>query len=225
MMRVWVTRDEDGDGSLSQALRAAGLQPILEPVIERRVLHDAQAEITRLGPDDWLVLTSVFAIEAIDVDAARVPRVAVVGEASRKAAEARGFRVELVSEKGDATSLFAELENRARGCVVCYPRSSQASPPELPGDIELRSPVLYETVSRAFRRSIVDDVDVVAVASPSAVRSIGRIDLPLASIGGTTSAAIRALGMHPWVEAAQPGFEALAGAIADQADSLRNQRA
>jgi uroporphyrinogen-III synthase len=225
MMRVWVTRDEDDNGPLSRALRGVGLQPILEPVIERRVLQDAHTEIKCLGPDDWLVLTSVFAIEALDIDAARVPRVAVVGEASRKAATDLGFRVELVSAKSDAASLFAELAERSRGCVVCYPRSSQASPPELPSDIELRSPILYETVSRAFRRSVIDEVDIAAVASPSAVRAIGRTDLPLASIGGTTSAAIRELGMQPWVEAPRPGFDTLARAIADQADSLRNQRA
>jgi uroporphyrinogen-III synthase len=225
MMRVWVTRDEDDGGPLSRALRGVGLTPVLEPVIERRVLDDARAEISRLGSDDWLVLTSVFAIEAVNGDAARLPRIAVVGHASCAAAEARGFRVELVSDTGDAASLFGELAGRARGCVVCYPRSSQASPPQLPGDVELRSPILYETISREFRSSVVDEVDVAAVASPSAVRAIGCIDLRLASIGGTTSTAIRELGMEPWVESREPRFPALARAIVDQTDSLRNQRA
>ena len=61
-MNVWVTRDEKSDGPLSSALRSAGLGVILEPVLERRVVTDAADVIARLGPDDWLVLTSVYAV-------------------------------------------------------------------------------------------------------------------------------------------------------------------
>ncbi len=63
-MRVWVTRDEKPDGPLSAALWEAGLSVVHEPVLERRVVNDAHEAITKLGPDDWLVLTSVYAIEA-----------------------------------------------------------------------------------------------------------------------------------------------------------------
>jgi len=42
----------------------------------------------------------------------RVPNVAVVGESSRTAAEARGFRVELVAASSDGASLFVELRER-----------------------------------------------------------------------------------------------------------------
>ena len=54
---------------------------------------------------------------------------------------------------------------------------------------------------------------IAAVASPSAVAALGGIDVPLASIGRTTSAAIRRIGRQPAVEAAQPTFEDLAAAI------------
>jgi uroporphyrinogen-III synthase len=54
----------------------------------------------------------------------------------------------------------------------------------------------------------------VALASPSAVKAIGRVNLPLASIGRVTSKAIRDLGLAPHVEADPPSFAALAGAIA-----------
>ncbi|UCD75158.1 MAG: uroporphyrinogen-III synthase [Phycisphaerales bacterium] len=224
-MKIWVTRDEEPGGPLSAALEAAGLEPILEPVITRRVLTEARAEIASLGPDDWLVLTSVYAIEAAAQDAARIPRVAVVGEASRKKAEELGLRVELVSAEGSGRDLFARLSDLARGMKVCYPRSSLADMPELPDDVELISPVLYETVASDYRRGIANEVDAAAVASPSAVRAMGKVDLRLASIGPTTSAAIRELGMEPWLEAPQPSFDALARAIADQARSSRNQRA
>ncbi len=215
-MRVWVTRDERSDGPLSCALREAGLAVVLEPVLERRVLTDAAEVIGRLGPDDWLVLTSVFAIEAVALQPARAPRVAVVGESSREAALGRGFRVEMVSPKGTAASLFAELRDTVRRGRICYPRSSLATPPPRWGEVELLSPVLYETLQRRFDRNVIETVEVAAVASPSAVDAIGVVDLRFASIGPTTSAALRRIGVEPWVEAPEQDFTSLAAAIADQ---------
>jgi uroporphyrinogen-III synthase len=209
-----VTRDESRDGPLSTALRAHGLQPVLEPVLERRVVADPNEIIEQLGPDDWLVLTSPYAIEAAACDAARVPRVAVVAEPSRRVAEALGLRVELVSKGGDGKSLFAELREKATSGTVCYPRSALAASPEPWPGVELRCPVLYETTTRAFDRTVIERVDVVSVASPSAVRAVGPVDLPFASIGATTSAALRELGLEPWVEAPTPSFESLAAVIA-----------
>ncbi|MCH7840618.1 MAG: hypothetical protein IID38_10345, partial [Planctomycetes bacterium] len=83
-MRIWVTRDETPGGPLSAALAAVGLTVVCEPVLQRRVIDDAAETISRLSPDDWLVLTSVYAVEAVRADRARIPRVAVVGEASRR---------------------------------------------------------------------------------------------------------------------------------------------
>ena len=210
-MRVWVTRDEKPDGPLSVALRAAGLTPVLEPVITRRVIDGAAKEIARLGSEDWLVLTSAYAVEAVPVVSARV---AVVGEATGRAARAKGFRVEFVSSVHGAASLFAGLRKRCDGGRVCYPRSSLATVPEAWADVEIISPVLYETCPRAFDRGVLDDIDVISVASPSAVQAIGRIDAPYASIGPTTSAALREIGVEAWVEAVRRTFESLANEIA-----------
>ena len=65
-MIVWVTRDEPPDGPLSTALWNAGLEVVHEPVIEKRICHTGSASeaISRLSANDWLVLTSPFAIEA-----------------------------------------------------------------------------------------------------------------------------------------------------------------
>lgn len=224
-MRVWVTRDETSDGPLSNALRARGLAVVLEPVLARRVLPEALEAISRLSPDDWLVLTSPYAIEAAACPAARVPRVAVVAEPSRCLAEAKGMRVELVSSGGDGSSLFAELRAAVNSGKVCYPRSSLAEAPRPWPGVELDCPVLYKTTERDYDRGVVEKVDVVAVASPSAVRAVGLVKLPFASIGPTTSQAIRELGTEPWLQAPEPGFEALAAAIAAQATDSRHQRA
>ncbi len=223
-MKVWVTRDEPLGGPLSTALRAAGLDVVNEPVKARSVLTDAHDDIAALTAGDWLVLTSVFAIEAVAADVATVPQVAVLGDASRRAAEARGFRVVLVSG-GDAMSLFDELFSRPPRTTICYPRSSQAKLPDVPPGVNLVSPVLYETVPLPFRRSVLEEADLVAVTSPSAVRAIGRVDLPFASIGQSTSATLRELGTTAWIEAPRPSFKSLARAIAAQVNASRHHRA
>ncbi len=246
-MRVWVTRDEEPDGPLSTALRAAGLTVVHEPVLARRVVNDAAEVISKLDADDWLVLTSVYAIEAVAREPARVPRVAVVSQSSRRAAEARGFRVELVSSGGDGKSLFAELRQKAKQGKVCYPRSSLAKAPVPWLEVELLCPVLYENVVRDFDHSVIDRVDVVSVTSPSAVEAIrapsasagcctssgaarpilseaGKPTSPVseraqqglrfASIGPSTSAALRRYDIEPWTEAEERSFESLALSIA-----------
>ncbi len=238
-MKVWVTRDEEPDGPLSTALRAVGLTVVHEPVLKRSVVNDAAEVISKLGPRDWLVLTSVYAIEAVAREPARVPRVAVVSESSRRAAEAEGFRVELVSPGGDGKSLFAELRKKATQGKVCYPRSSLAKAPDPWQEVELLSPVLYENVARDFDQSVIDRVDIVSVTSPSAVKAIrapsasaGRFSRPgaarptlrglrFASIGPSTSAALRRFDIEPWVQAAERNFESLAISIASMSGDSR----
>ena len=215
-MKVWVTRDEDRLGPLSSALIAVGLEVILEPVVQRRLISDAADEIARLGRDDWLVLTSVYAIRAVAAQPARVPRVAVVGQASREAALARGFRVEFVSDLGSGQSLFRGLRAVVQGGRVCYPRSHQAPSPQPWPEVELTSPILYETIPRPFERRVAKQADIVSVVSPSAVAAVGAFDLRYASIGPSTSEAIGRIGRTLWVESPQPDFTSLANAIADQ---------
>jgi len=222
---VWVTRDEPEGGPLSTALRDAGLGVVHEPALERRVVSGARDEIAALGADDWLVLTSVFAVRAIAPPGALRCRIAVVGEKTKAAAESRGLRIEYVSAGGTASDLFQEISGRAAGHTICYPRSSEARVPDLGAGVTLVSPVAYETRRRAWRRDVVDDVDVIAVTSPSAVTAVGALAKKYASLGPTTSAALRDLGVEPWIEAPVKSFDSLARAIADHAERSRNHSA
>jgi uroporphyrinogen-III synthase len=216
-LRVWATRDEPAGGPLCQALEAAELTAVHEPVLARSVVSDARAEIERLGPEDWLVLTSPYAVRTIDLEAARRSgaKIAVVGPSTGAEVEGRGLIVDLMGP-GEGSGLFEMLAVWAQGRTLCYPRSSLVEPPELPDDIVVISPIIYENAPRDYDRSVIGRVDVVAVASASAVRVIGRIDKPYASIGPATSKAIRELELEPWTQAAEPSFEALARAIVDQ---------
>lgn len=224
-MNVWVTRDEGSGGSLSTALSAEGLTPVLEPVVMRRLIDDAADAIAGLGPDDWLVLTSVFAIQSVPQEPAQVPRVAVIGEASSRVARSRGFRVELISPQHGAKSLFDALKKIAHDGRILYPRSSRAAPPQAWQGIKLESPVMYETVAHQFDRTVIDRVDVVSVASPSAVEAVGAVDRPFASIGPATTSALNAIGVTPKIEAPERSFRSLAQAIAAYAGDSRHQRA
>lgn len=225
MLNVWVTRDETSDGPLASALRKVGLHPIVEPVITRRIVDHADQLIAHLSADDWLVLTSPFAADALACDSATRPNVAVVGDATRLRAETHNMHVELVSPHPSRESLFDALALVAHAGIVCYPRSSLAKPPPPWPQITLESPVLYHTRPRQFDRSIIDRVDIVAVASASAARAIGRVAIGVASIGPGTSAVLRTLGFAVAVEAESPRIDALAEAIADYARSSRHHRA
>lgn len=222
-MKIWITRDEPTDGPLGSAITEVGLTAVHEPVLKRSVITNAREVISRLGFSDWLVFTSVNAIESVAADVARIPQVAVIDEATQKAAERLGFRVDFVSKSHCINSICDELKERAQGATVCYPRSSKAVEPAFEQDndskIKFISPVLYETQECPFNKSIVNEVNVVAVTSAAAVHAIGIVDLPFASIGPLTSSALNELGIKPWVEAANTSFQLLAEAIAAKAGS------
>jgi len=226
-LNVWVTRDEPRDGPLCRALVEAGLGFEWEPVLERRLSSTwNDAAIADLGPDDWLILTSPYAIELLaERSDQRKPRVAVVADASKELAVAKGFRVELVSSDGTGATLFSELARQVASATICYPRSALAEAPEAWGDVTLRCPVLYETVTRNYDRTVVDRVDLVTVASASAARAVGKVSLPFASIGPRTTAALRELGIEPVTEAPDRSLASLAAAVARYAKDSRHHRA
>ncbi len=222
-LRVWVTRDEELDGPLASVLESKGFRPVVEPVVVHRFLSDGTADLAKLGPSDWLVLTSPYAADCVNGSLARVPKVAVVGDVSKEHALRRGFRVELVGPARTAEGVFNALREMVSVGTICYLRSSLATPPQPWADVVVVSPIMYETKPRPFDRSVTSRVDMVAVTSPSAVESIGFVDLPFASIGPTTSAALNKIGINPMVEAATRSLESLADAIARHTESLHHR--
>ena len=227
-MRVWVTRDEPADGPLSAALRDAGQDIIHAPVVRRTAVGDPGELLAGMREGDWLVMTSPFAIEAIPVDVARRGRIAVVGAPSRKAAQRRGLTVAFTPSEPTGACLFRELaetigssESSAR---IWYPRSAAASEPELPETVTCISPVLYDTDAIAYDEALVAEAEMIAFASPTAVRAVREIAAKTASIGPTTTAALGERGVTPDVIAKTPSFTALARAIQEM-DESRHQRA
>ena len=115
------------------------------------------------------------------------------------------------------------MRNRITSGQVCFPRSSLAKPLPSWKGVDVVSPVVYETAAVNFDRSVVSRVDIIAVASPSAVNAIhgAKVDMnerPFACIGPTTSDALRRFDIEPAIEAGKRSFDSLARAIADRRD-------
>jgi uroporphyrinogen-III synthase len=201
MKRVWVTRDESPDGPLCTALRSRGLEPVLEPVIERSVLNTGLQRLADLLPGDWLVLTSPFAINAVcHLPGVQAAQLAVVGEASAKIAQQRGLSVALQGADGHGDTLRMQLEETIHTGTVWHPRSERAKPLDAWTGVNVQDFPLYTTTPRRFDRNVLGQIDLIAVASPSAVQAFDPLNLPIASIGRATTAALAARGLQPVAE-------------------------
>jgi len=168
------------------------------------------------------------------------PRLAAVGPATAEHLAKAGLAVDLLPEAAGAgalaEALIAQHGGSLRGVRVLWPRSDIARR-ELPDRLraagaEVSEPVAYRTVPARpdglgdFRARLeTGGVDAVALLSPSAAEglaaALGTRDLRalaqhtvVASIGPTTSAALRSLGAPPDVEAAPSTAEGMADALA-----------
>lgn len=140
-VEVWLCRTPDRAGPAVQALRDAGAAVRLLPLIGFRPLPDAaplDAAVRRLaaGAYDWLVLTSVTTILALErtepvrreglAGLTRGVRVAAVGEGTRAALEARGVRTDLMPSPQSAAGLLAAWSDTA--ARILLPQSAIARP-------------------------------------------------------------------------------------------------
>jgi uroporphyrinogen-III synthase/uroporphyrinogen III methyltransferase/synthase len=118
--RVLVTRAAEQAGKLSEALRAAGFEPVEVPVLEivpPTSFSALDAAILKISTYNWLILTSTNAARIVGERAAKLGvalgaadlRVAAVGHATAQAAKDVGFNVELVPEKYVAEGLIESL--------------------------------------------------------------------------------------------------------------------
>jgi uroporphyrinogen-III synthase len=149
-----------------------------------------------------------------------------------------GLRVpELVPPEARGSSLADALAPFVAGLAVLVPRAEEGRLELMEGlaraGAEVCAPTAYRTLpvdkealqplAEALTRG---EVDAIAFASPSAVRSVAAALAPeaaellgkavLAAIGPTTSAAMRDAGLVPAVEPAEYTVPALAAALAER---------
>ena len=130
-MRVWVTRTEPGASDTARALREAGHEPVVAPVLAVRPIPDAVLDLAGVTA---LAFTSRNGAAAF---AAICPRrelpVFTTGEATAGEARALGF-CDVTSADGDVTAL-ADLIARHAPDLVLHAGARDAAG-DLAGDLK-----------------------------------------------------------------------------------------
>lgn len=245
---VVVTRAVGAEDTLGPRLREVGARVLEFPAIEigppgPAELAALDAALAALPRFRWAAFASVNAVErtVARLDELGVPRAALEdlrlacvgpGTADRLAALARA--PDLVPLEHTGAALAQALARHVAGVAVLVPRAAEGRPELVDGlraaGAEVVAPVAYRTVpaSPASLAPLADllaagEVDAVAFASPSAVRSVtgalgaragllGRV--LLAAIGPSTAEALAAAGLAPGAVPAEHTAAGLADAIA-----------
>ncbi len=241
-IRVLVTRAAHQASALGDALAARGLLVVSIPMLDIQAPDDGYASLHRamhaLEDFDWLVFTSanavtVFADQREDLEIEEVPcRIASIGAATGRALADADLPVHLQPATAVAESLAAALRPKVRGkrvLLVCAQQTRGVL------ERELEAAGAEFAVAHAYRNAVPEGaadaltrelpaLSAITFASGSAVQHLlavcdaASLTLPphivLASIGPVTSAALRASGYQPHMEATQPSIEVLASELA-----------
>ena len=232
-----VTRPKGQGLGIRRALEAFGARVDTVPVIriappgDPRPLEEA---VRRLAEYDWVVFTSRNAVRAVRACARGLGilgfppvRVACIGPATARAAQAAGFSVAVQPEQYVAEGLLDALARvGVAGCRVLLPRAEEARDVLPRGLVAVgarvdvvaayRTEPAYNEAER-LRRVLRSRPDLVTFASPSAVRAAVQLvadpavlrSVPVACIGPVTAA-----------EAARQGLRVVAVADSYTEDGL-----
>jgi uroporphyrinogen-III synthase len=193
--RVVVTRAPEQSQSLVEALREAGAEPVLLPLVAFAPADNAaelDACLRNSVRFDWVFFTSQNALRAVqqrcaalDLPLAQVfagVKIAAVGPATAEVVTAAGLPVDFVSRIHNGVALAEELSAGAQKKRVFLPRSDRANP-ELIEVLNLHgwqvTPVVaYKTVSPnsdspgAQESLLHGGADAILFFSPSAVHHL-----------------------------------------------------
>jgi uroporphyrinogen-III synthase len=193
--RVVVTRALEQSQPLVDALRDAGGEPVLLPLVAFAPadnLAELDACLRNSARFDWVFFTSQNALRAVqqrcaslDLPLAKVfsgVKIAAVGPATAEAVVAAGLHVNFISRIHTGVALAEELSAEEKRKRVFLPRSDRANP-DLIEVLNLHgwrvTPVVaYKTVSpptdsSAVQESILrGDADAILFFSPSAVHHL-----------------------------------------------------
>ena len=240
MKRILITRARLQADDFAQKLRSAGFEPIFFPVIEIQSIENniaLERALSRLECYDWLVFTSVNAVDVVanQLSKAQLPQVAAIGPKTAEALQAHGITPDFVPEEYVAEAILPGLGD-LRGKWVLLPRAEIARKalPEaifeaggVPHEIAVYKtlPVQPSVEGLAALRA---GVDIITLTSPSTVHNfvaIARQDgldplsLPgnplFACIGPITEQAAREQGLVNLVTAREYTTEGLIEAIRD----------
>ncbi len=236
-MRVVVTRASHQAEELAAPLRTLGAEVILLPVIGIAPPQDPEpliAAARACDSYDWIIFSSVNAVESFAAHLQRIPvaaRIATVGRATGQAAEQRGFHVSLTPYDFIAEALLEALSSQSlEGKRVLIPsaavtrdviapalRARGAHVDMVEAYRNIAPPEAVEQASVVFREPLPDWV---TFASSSAVHNLVKLvgastlgRVRIASIGPATSATLRQYALQPAVEAKDHSIRGLIDAV------------
>jgi uroporphyrinogen-III synthase len=180
--RVVVTRALEQSRSLVEALREAGAEPVLLPLVAFAPADNLAALDACLKNGarfDWVFFTSQNALRAVQQRCATLDlaltqafagvRIATVGPATADAVTNAGLTVNFIPRTHTGVALAEELPAQEKGKRVFLPRSDRANP-EL---IEVLKTVSPNSDSPETQQSLLrDGADAVLFFSPSAVHHL-----------------------------------------------------
>jgi uroporphyrinogen III methyltransferase/synthase len=232
--RILLTRSEEDCAEWAEQIARRGAEAVVLPCIRSETIDsdNLRAALDRaLADADWLVFTSRRGVDAFDeLRSAAVPahaRVAVVGNATAAVARRKIGRVDVVG-RGTGAALAAELAGRGdvRDTSVLIAVAENA------GDAVERTLAaagarctrldLYRTIpappAAVKRRLSTLKAERIVLASPTAARGLVHqvdLDVPAAiyTIGPSTTAAARALGLTVAAEAREPSLDGILEAM------------
>jgi uroporphyrinogen-III synthase len=208
---IWVTRAQPGADATAARLTAAGLRPLVAPLLET---HALAADPPELDGVDALAFTSAngvraFAALASDPAFGRDLAAFCVGGATAAAAQAAGF-TEVVSAEGDVAALAARLTaSLPAGARVLHPGATETAgdlaTPLAAADLQLTAVPLYVTrAAEAVPAAVVAALaaralDALLVHSPKAGRAAAALLAPLdpAALGRLKACAISEAALAP----------------------------
>lgn len=223
--RIALTHSTGRLRGLEPALGARGYDVVHNPLIETIPLlgGDTRDKARGLLSCPWLLFTSSAAVVAwrkLNLPFRGISsKIGVVGEKTATTVRRYGGHVALVADPPTAVGLADTFLTTYPGVHhVGLPQGNRSAPTlqkQLDASgVSTRAVVVYRTETRDWQ---VGHVDVVVLASPSAVRALPETVIErtsLVAIGPTTAAAIRKRGYTPIV-AAEPSVAALLAVIDD----------
>jgi uroporphyrinogen III methyltransferase / synthase len=240
MKRILITRPRAQADDFAAKLRTAGFEPIFFPVIEIQPIENNVAlerALSKLECYDWLVFTSVNAVEVVfrHLQDLALPQVAAIGPKTAEALQVHGITPDFVPDEYVAESILPGLGD-LRGKWILLPRAEIARK-ALPEAICVAGGIpheiaVYKTLpaqpSPGGLAALKSGVDIVTLTSPSTVQNfmaiarqngLDPLSLPgnplFACIGPITEQAAREEGLVPLVIAKEYTTEGLIQVISN----------